>query len=174
MHGKPSYDQLEQEVKSLKEKTATLNHIIESNPHGIALIGANDQYLYVNSFFTKLTGYTLKDIPDKKTWFKKVYPDKNYKKQIDKVWKNDKNRPGMGETREFKIRCKNGKTKQIEFRSTFLNDQTISVLTDVTKRREAEDSLRDSEERLKSIFGANPDPVPIDRSLDSHPLENTP
>ncbi len=169
MHGKPSYKQLEQEVKSLKEKTATLDQIIESNPHGIALIDANDQYLYINSYFTKLTGYTLKDIPDKKIWFKKAYPDMYYKKQIAQIWKNDKKKHGMSMTREFTIRCKNGKTKQIEFRSTYLKDQTISVLTDVTKRREAEDSLRDSEERLKAIFGANPDPVAVYNAI-GHPL----
>jgi PAS domain S-box-containing protein len=75
----------------------------------------------------------------------------------------------MSKTREFKIKCKNGQSKQIEFRSTFLRDQTISVLTDVTKRREAEDSLRDSEERLKAIFDANPDPVAVYNDI-GHPL----
>jgi PAS domain S-box-containing protein len=75
----------------------------------------------------------------------------------------------MEEVREFIIRCKNGKSKYIEFRTTFLKDQIISVLTDVTQRRKAEKDLRESEERLKAIFGANPDPVAV-YNADGHPL----
>ncbi len=169
MHRKPNYEELEQEVKSLKTQKNTLSTIIESNPHGIALIDNDDQYIYVNTFFTKLTGYTLEDIPNKQVWFEKAYPDEDYKKQIAHTWQKDNKEQGMGETRAFKIKCKNGQSKQIEFRSTFLNDQTISVLTDVTKRKEAEDALRDSQERLKAIFDANPDPVAVYNS-DGHPL----
>ena len=161
MHSKPTYEELEQEVEKLKDKTNTLSEIIESNPHGIALIDNSGQYIHINAYFTKLTGYTLKDIPNKKIWFEKAYPDKNYKKQIAQTWENDNKKLGMGNTREFKIQCKNGQSKQIEFRSTFLNDQTISVLTDVTQRSEAEKALKESKERLKAIFGANPDPVAV-------------
>ncbi len=169
MNIKPSYEELEQEVKSLKAENNTLSTIIESNPHGIALIDNKGQYIHLNSFFTKLTGYTLDDIPNRKIWFEKAYPDGAYKKQIAQTWQKDNKKQGMGETREFKIKCKNGQSKQIEFRSTFLKDQTISVLTDVTKRWEAEDALKDSEERLKAIFNANPDPVAVYNS-DGHPL----
>ena len=169
MHKKPSYEELEQKVESLKTEKDTLSTIIESNPHGIALIDNSGKYLYVNTFFTKLTGYTLEDIPNKKVWFEKAYPDKSYNRQIAQIWQKDNKRKGMVKTREFKIHCKNGQSKHIEFRSTFLKDQTISVLTDVTKRREAEDALKDSEERLKAIFDANPDPVAVYNS-DGHPL----
>ena len=161
MHGKPGYEQLEEEVKSLKAKNSTLTQIIESNPHGITHIDTNGKYLYINSYFTKITGYTLEDIPDKKRWFEKAYPDKTYKRQVAQAWETDNNNKGIGDTREFRIQCKDGQSKQIEFRTTFLNDQTISVLTDVTKRRKAEDDLRDSKERLKAIFGAIPDPVAV-------------
>jgi len=169
MHRKPSYEELEQKVESLKTEKDTLSTIIESNPHGIALIDNNGQYLYVNAFFTKLTGYTLEDIPNKQVWFEKAYSGEDYKNQITQIWQKDNKKQGMGETREFKIRCKNGQSKQIEFRTTFLKDQAISVLTDVTKRREAEDALRDSEEKLKAIFDANPDPVAVYDS-NGHPL----
>ncbi|MCP4670361.1 MAG: PAS domain S-box protein [Desulfobacula sp.] len=161
MHRKPSYEELEQEVEKLKAKNNTLSKIIESNPHGIALIDNSGQYIHLNRYFTNITGYTLEDIPNKKIWFEKVYPDKNYKKQIAQIWKKDNNKQGMGDTREFKIQCKNGKSKQIEFRSTFLEDQTITVLTDVTQRKKAEKALKESKERLKAIFVANPDPAAV-------------
>ena len=161
MHIKSNHEELEHEAEKIKEERDTLSRIIDNTPHGIALLDNNGNYLSINSYFTKLTGYTLEDIPNKQTWFEKAYPDENYRKQINQIWKKDNNKPGMEKIREFKIKCKNDKSKYIEFRTTFLKDQIISVLTDVTQRRKAEKDLKDSEERLKSIFEANPDPVAV-------------
>ncbi len=161
MHRKPTYEELAQEVEKLKDKTNTLSNIIESTPHGIASIDNSDRYIHINAYFTKLTGYTLEDIPNKKIWFEKAYPDANYKKQIVQIWENDIKKFGMEIIREFKIQCKNGQSKQIEFRSTFSKDQTITVLTDVTHHKKVQNALKESEERLKAIFRANPDPVAV-------------
>ncbi len=169
MHRKPNYEELEHEAKKIKEERDALSRILDNTPHGITLIDNSGVYLRINSHFTKLTGYTLEDIPNKKTWFEKAYPDENYRKQISQIWKKDSNKQSMGVVREFKIRCKNGKPKYIEFRTTFLKDQIISVLTDVTQRRKAEKDLKESEERLKAIFGAIPDPVAV-YNADGHPL----
>jgi len=169
MHRKPSYEELERGVEKLKKERDALSQIIDNTPHGIATLDKQGNYLRINSHFTKLTGYTLDDIPNKKKWFERVYPDEDYRKRINQAWNKDSDKIDVGEVREFKIRCKNGESKQIEFRSTFLKDQTISVLTDVTQRRKAEDALRESEERMKAIFGANPDPVAV-YNADGHPL----
>ncbi|WP_457552528.1 PAS domain S-box protein [Desulfobacula sp.] len=143
-----------------KEKEI-LSIILESTPHGIALIDNKDKYLYINSYFTKITGYTLKDFSTKEDWFKKVYPEKEYRGKVSQVWCNDSSKTDLERNREFKIKCKNGQSKYIEFRSTFLEDRNISVLTDVTQRRKAEQALRESEERLKAILSATPDPIVI-------------
>ena len=168
MDRKPTYEELkkriqkfEQADRSLQKERELLSTILENNPHGIALIDNNDQYLYINPCFTKITGYKLKDIPSKKQWFKKAYPDIDYRKKVAKAWGKDSFKQGMREDRAFRIRCKNGRSKQIEFRSTFLKNQTISVLTDVTQQRETQEALRESEEKLKAIFEANPDPVAV-------------
>ncbi|MEN8211768.1 MAG: PAS domain S-box protein, partial [Thermodesulfobacteriota bacterium] len=169
MHRRPSYEELEHKAKKNKEERDALSRIIDNTPHGITLLDNKGNYLRINTHFTKLTGYTLEDIPNKKIWFEKAYPDENYRKQINQIWKKDSNKQGMENIREFKIRCKNGKSKYIEFRTSFLNDQIISVLTDVTQRRKAEKDLKESEERLKAIFEANPDPVAV-YNADGHPL----
>ncbi|MDZ7665269.1 MAG: PAS domain S-box protein [Desulfotignum sp.] len=147
-----------QAEKALQEKKETLSIILESTPHGITLIDNDGKYLYVNPYFTKITGYTLKDIPTKETWFEKAYPDKKYRKQVSEAWGRDSN-SAQEQNREFKIICKNGQSKHIEFRSTFLKDQKISVLTDITQRKKAEEALKESEERIKAILFATPDPI---------------
>ncbi|MBC2704852.1 PAS domain-containing hybrid sensor histidine kinase/response regulator [Desulfobacula sp.] len=147
------------EEKARQKEKETLSTILESTPHGIALIGSHGKYRYVNPFFTKITGYTLEDIATKEDWFKKAYPDKKYRKKVSEVWTNDNNHSYRGKHREFKIRCKDGQSKYIEFRSTFLKDRKISVLTDVTQRRKIEEALRESEERLRTLMETIVDPV---------------
>jgi signal transduction histidine kinase len=66
MHRKSNYEELEREVKNLKKENKTLSLIIGSNPLGIALTDDSDKYLHINSYFTKLTGYTLEDISNQK------------------------------------------------------------------------------------------------------------
>ncbi|MCD4675887.1 MAG: PAS domain S-box protein [Desulfobacula sp.] len=140
-----------QAEKALQKEKETLSTILESTPHGIALIDTHGKYLYVNPYFTKITGYTLKDISIKEDWFKKAYPNTDYRKTASNAWDNDSNHLRMGKNREFKIKCKNGRSKYIEFRSTFLKDLRISVLTDITSRKQSEEMIREKD-RLQGVL----------------------
>ncbi len=130
----------EKELQREKEKLAM---ILESTPHGIALVDDEDNYIYLNPFYTKITGYTLEDIPSKSVWFEKAYPDKIYRKLVTQTWNTDISCEGLGELREFKVTCKNGDVKHIEFRTSFFNNQKIMVLTDVTLKKASEEMIRD-------------------------------
>ncbi|MCD4722023.1 MAG: PAS domain S-box protein [Desulfobacula sp.] len=158
-----------QTERILYKEKERLSTIFESNPHGMAMVDNNGQYLYINSCFTKITGYTLKDIPSRKEWFEKVYPDEEDRKRIARISEKDNIKKNLDENREFSIRCKNGQSKNIEFRTTYLKDQIIYVLTDVTQHMKAKEALRESEERLKVIFAANPDPVVV-YDVNRHPV----
>lgn len=148
------------EKARLKEKQ-TLSIILESTPHGITLIDNQDNYLYVNPYFTEITGYTIKDIATKEEWFKKAYPDKSYRQKVLKAWSNDRGHKVPDKKREFIIRSKDGQSKHIEFRTAFLKDQKISVLTDITKNKKMWEELKESKKRLKSILSVTPNPIVI-------------
>jgi len=135
--------------KSRKEEKETLVSILESTPHGITLIDNRGKYLYVNPYFTKITGYTLKDIASKEEWFYKAYPNKKYRDKISEIWSSDSIQQGQEKSREFIVKCKNGESKCIEFRSTFLRDRKISVLTDITKQKQAKQKLELLNSRLE-------------------------
>ncbi len=84
-------------------------------------------------------------------WFEKVYPDREYREKVINTWTTDIVNPGLGEYREFKVVCKNGDSKHIEFRSTFLDDVKISVLTDATDRKKSEEMIREKD-RLQGVL----------------------
>ncbi len=137
--------------KEREQEQEKLLNILESIPHGIALVNNQGDYQYVNPHFTKITGYSIGDIPNKEAWFEKVYPDPEYRKLVVDTWAKDSGNPGLGEFREFEITCKNGDSKHIEFRSTFLDDLKISVLTDVTDRKKTEEMFREKD-RLQGVL----------------------
>ena len=105
----------------------------------------------MNSTFTSITGYTLNDISSKEEWFEKVYSDVDYRKKVAKAWERDILHDGPGKVREFKIKCKDGNIKHIEFRSSFLKNEKISVLTDVTTRKKSEEMVREKD-RLQGVL----------------------
>ncbi len=137
-----------------KKEKETISTILESIPVGIVLFDDNGRYHYVSPYFSKITGYTLEDIPTRKDWFQQAYPDENDRKKASDAWDKDNknpNLPNMRETREFRIRCKDGQLKHMEFRSTFLKELKISVLNDITSRKESEDLVRERD-RLEGIL----------------------
>jgi PAS domain S-box-containing protein len=137
--------------EAFRKEKETLSMILERTPHGISLVNNDGKYLYLNPYYTKITGYTLEDIPSRKEWFEKAYPDEEYRKKVLSTWNDVIIHEGAGKIREFKIKCKNGDIKHIEFRSAFLKNEKISVLTDVTLRKESEEIVREKD-RLQGVL----------------------
>ncbi len=141
--------QMEEEIKKERETFFT---VLKNYPHGVALVDRNGVNQYVNPEFTEITGYTIEDIPTGRDWFQKAYPVAEYRKKVINAWKADRVKTGIGVDRHFSITCKDGHVKDIEFRITFLENWSITVLNDITARKRAEDSLkkRDRELEVKS------------------------
>jgi two-component system cell cycle sensor histidine kinase/response regulator CckA len=129
--------------------------LYEEAPFGISVMRPDRRFEYINPKFTEILGYTIEDIPDKDTWFRKVYPDKEYQKHVISHWEEDfagKVKIGGTEPRIFRARCKNGKDKIIDIRSVDLKDgKQYLIYEDITTRANAEDALLQSEERYRTL-----------------------
>ena len=124
--------------------------VLEQAPYGIVLVDRDGRNLYANGAFTEITGYTLGDIPTGREWFQKAYPDETYRKEVISVWKKDLVQGEL--TRMFRVLCKDQSLKEVEFKSAALDDgRTVTMLSDITERRQAEERLRQSEERFHAI-----------------------
>ena len=146
--------------EALQVEKESLLTILDNDPIGVILSDHDGSYLYVNQEFTNMTGYTREDLPTGKDWFRKAYPDPQYRRKVFAAWHKVKQASSgqwMGE--EFTIICKDGQARDVEFRATVLKDYVITVLKDITKRKQAENALHESEEKFRLLFDKSADPV---------------
>jgi len=137
--------QAEEALFNEKEK---LLIIFENAPFGMVLIDKNGRFLYINPKYRDIFGYDLRDIPDGKTWFKKVYPDAAYRRGVVSAWLDDLSGAGYGEQRPriFNVTCKDGSIKIISFIPVLLgNGDNIMVCEDITERKRLETQLMNAQ-----------------------------
>jgi PAS domain S-box-containing protein len=135
--------------KMLKQEKEKLFTILENHPSGVALLGHDCTYQYINATFTEITGYTLDDIPTSRDWFIRAYPDTDYRHYVYSLWVNNLDRIEKREEEPvtLKVTCKDKTEKIINFISIQLrSNEYIITCRDVTKEKFAE------EEREKLIL----------------------
>ncbi len=144
--------------KTLQTQRDLLNSLFENILLGITVWSKEGLFLFANKSFTHLTGYRVEDIKDIQNWFTKVYPDPVYRDMVLEDW--NKSTQLTDVVREFKITCKNGRVKDVEFRGTFLPDgRALVSLADISDRKQAQTALKENEQRMRAILEASPDPM---------------
>jgi PAS domain S-box-containing protein len=139
----------------LQQEKETFFTILQNALYGVGLSDSDGSYIYVNPEFTKITGYTLEDIPTGRDWMHKAYPDKEYRQKVIETWKKDIGVGGI--SRVFSVVCKDGETKEIEFRPTQLDDgRNVVMLADITEHKHAEELLQEEREIFFSILHKAP------------------
>jgi diguanylate cyclase (GGDEF)-like protein/PAS domain S-box-containing protein len=142
----------------LQRERENFYSILQEAPNGVALIDKEGRYLYINSEFTNMTGYTLEDVPTVKDWLHKVFPNPQLRHKFVELWGQDVARKAFN--RAFSVVCKDGAVKEIEFKGTVLEDgRAIITLSDITERVRTEDELRESEMRYKTLFDCAADAI---------------
>ncbi|MGD0230617.1 MAG: PAS domain S-box protein [Syntrophorhabdales bacterium] len=140
----------------LVKEGETFFSVMKNNPHGIALFNNDGTFVYFNPEFTNITGYTLEDIPTGRDWSRRAYPDPEYRAKTARFWKADKRSEGRGKDVEWRVACKNGQYKDVEFRVTYLGDKSLVVLTDTTARKRAEEELRAEKHKFQTLTENSP------------------
>jgi PAS domain S-box-containing protein len=92
---------------ALKKSEELFSNIAQNSPLGIAIIGPDGTYLYINRNFTQIFGFDLKDFQTGREWFLLAYPDPDYRKKVIFTWKSDLEHSGTGvqRPRTYKVRC---------------------------------------------------------------------
>jgi two-component system, sensor histidine kinase and response regulator len=127
--------------QDLEKERLRFRTLAEHAPYAIAMMSSAGRFLYVNPNFTKMFGYDLNEIPMGRDWFRKAYPDKEYRHGVIAAWLEDVSslRPGELRARIFTVTCKDGREKIVHFRSVQLDTgQDFVTCEDITDRMRVE------------------------------------
>lgn len=126
----------EEELRRSEEK---FRQLLEHSPIAIAISNYKGELELLNDRFVEVFGYTLADIPDLATWFRRAYPDEFYRREVVEAWNADVERPRQVEKpierREYRVTCKDGRECITEFITAIIDGKNLVILNDVTERK---------------------------------------
>ena len=141
---------------ALRDSESRFRRLAETVPFGLTLSDMEGDFDYINPKFTEIFGYTTEEMPDKKAWFRKAYPDPVYRAQVEEVWNRDiEDLRSKGKVMEqvFQVTCKDGSQKTIRFRNVAIAEQKHSLTyEDITAQEEARIRLLESQRRFKLLY----------------------
>ena len=116
----PTFQTVSETIKSLKvdleeleDRSRNITSIIENAPLAIATIEKDGTFSSINPKFIELFGYRPEEISCGREWFKRAFPDPNYRSAAIAAWIKDINEIGAGakRCRTFAVTCKDGTEK---------------------------------------------------------------
>lgn len=156
--------------KNISERIFIENALIDSenrwrraitdSPIPIMIHDEDDNILQLSNGWTKYSGYTIADIPTLSDWTERAYGQRtgSKKEYIDKLFTSNK----TVENGEWEVTARDGSKKIWDFQSTPLGKNNKgkrilhSMALDITDRKQAEESLRESEEHFAVLFQEAP------------------
>lgn len=140
---------------ALKESEQRFREMVEVSPYPISIIDPHGKYLYFNSRFTEVFGYTKDEITCGRDWFNAAYPDETYRKQVIHAWVTDIEQAGDRpiSPRLFRVTTKSGEVKEVIFRTVRLSDQNYYITyEDISERRRVEEALAERKRVDEVVF----------------------
>lgn len=146
--------------KELKESEEKLFSIFNSVRDGIVVIDKTGKVTFINKSLVEIGGYSEEEIIGKRLTALKMFTPKAIAKIMTVFAKRmaGKEVPPY----EVEVKLKDGTTKLVEIHGSLLKIKNktvgdVAILRDVTDRKQMEEELKNSEERLKVIFEHAPD-----------------
>lgn len=151
-------DRRERAAEALERNEALLATILETAPVGIGLL--HDRvFQWVNAPMLEMTGYREEELLGQNAQM--LYEAEEEYERVGRVKYAQIRATGTGEI-DTQWHRKDGTIIQVHLRSTAIHPQDISAgviftATDITERKQAERTLRVSEEKYRSIFDNSPE-----------------
>jgi PAS domain S-box-containing protein len=139
--------------KKIKRAKERFKILVNNAPFGMVLIGNDTNFLLINPKFKEMFGYDEADVPNGREWFRKAFPDREYRQKVIAAWITDENNLQHGQQRPriFTVTCKNGEKKVTSFIPvTLTNNEQLMTTVDITHDVEMEEKFRQAE-RLESV-----------------------
>jgi PAS domain S-box-containing protein len=145
-----SMAELQGEISERRNKEMEFRELIENSPLPMAVINPDKTYS-VNNMFSRMFGYSEKDMATFDDWFNLAMPDENYRQKVISLWVGHVTGDRFGgET--FKVACKSGETLEIEVRHKLIGNRNLLIFNDLTDRKRVEGELRTTRNYLNQVL----------------------
>ncbi len=141
------------------------DHLLRSAPVPLGLTDAQDRIRLVNDAYERLFGFTREEVPLLRDWYRRVYPDPAYRREVRAIWEESIRQAQAGQgpigPQECRVTRGDGEIRHIEISAVEFDGGLLTAFTDITARKAAEERLvqaqRLAEEasRAKSAFLAH-------------------
>jgi PAS domain S-box-containing protein len=150
----------------LDERNLFIETVLEKMPIGVAVTRLSTGVsTLINEKFQEIFGWPKEEIPDLRTFFKKVYPDPEYRRKVRKKVVEDVLSGDLSKMQweELFATTQKGEKRVVSMLTIplFEQDLIISTVMDITERHRMISRLKESEERYKAIFDRSFDCVCI-------------
>jgi len=139
--------------KRLVKSNQELMSIIKNSPVAMVLTDSGGNIDFFNRSFIEQFGWTSDDVRTPDEWWQAAYPDASYRQKVQKDWgaaikvaqeANCEIAPQF-----WKLVCKSGDVKDVEFRMISLNDSiSIIVMHDLSDIRRSEQQRQQMQSKL--------------------------
>jgi len=143
-------------LEALRESEAKFRHVAENSPFGLGAYDARGRITFLNPRLTEIVGYRLQEVPRLDVWFRRAYPDAEYRREVEASWAADIERVDRGELRHspvrvYRFRCRDGTVKDLEITFALGDRLTYAIFNDVTERQAAEREARRLTQQLEQL-----------------------
>lgn len=160
---------MQQEIERLREKIAETGkarddvfRLLAETPPYTVFIYQGNSFRYTNAAAENLTGYSRKELLSMNFWdlAEPSYRDLVHERGMARQ-KGEPVSPGY----EFKIVRKDGQVRWVEFRAAVTEmdgrPAVLGTAFDITDRKNAEETVRESEGKYHLLFEKNPSPIMV-------------
>jgi len=154
--------QVEEALRRSEEKARSLvefqNRVIDTAVVWIDLLDAEGNVTLWNRAAELISGYSREEVVGHKKVWEWLYPDPAYRAKVFAEAKRVIEKGKRGENYRTTIRCKDGTLKTISWHSNNILDAEgkpaglIGVGVDITETEKAQEKVRESEEKYRSLF----------------------
>ena len=143
---KLKHNVLEKDLIKSNKEIIHLSDILDFSPNGIGWSNEKREIEYINHQFTNLFGYTKEDIPTLEIWYKKAFPNTDYRQKVVEPWYKklencDENTISSSEL-EVSIKCKDGTYRHVLITASFIANKKLFNFSDITTHWKSEQRNR--------------------------------